>query len=97
MRKIIFAIILLMSGFYSWAQLDYSKYVEPVHKGIESTGLSIYDTNSEKVRPIHVGWFDDNSMFGVDTEDRERVYFILASNAEDRYEAVFIDLTDLPI
>jgi hypothetical protein len=47
MRKIIFAIILLASGLYSCAQLDYSKYVEPVYKGIESTALGIYDTNPE--------------------------------------------------
>ena len=47
MRKIIFVITLLMSGLYSCAQPDYSKYVEPVYKGIESTALSIYDTNPE--------------------------------------------------
>lgn len=42
-----FAFILLVSGLYSCAQLDYSKYVEPVYNGLESTTLSIYDTSPE--------------------------------------------------
>lgn len=47
MRKIMFAFIFLVNGLYSCAQLDYSKYVEPVYNGLESTTLSIYDTNPE--------------------------------------------------
>jgi hypothetical protein len=47
MRKIFFVIILLVSGLYSHAQPDYSKFVKPVYRGIESTTLSIYDTSPE--------------------------------------------------
>lgn len=47
MRKLIFVVILLVSVLCSYAQLNYSKYVKPVYEGIESTTLSIYDTNPE--------------------------------------------------
>jgi len=46
-RRIVFAIAWLVSGLCSYAQLDCSKYVKPVYEGVESTALSIYDTNPE--------------------------------------------------
>ena len=54
MRNLIFIIIGVASGFYSHAQRDYSKYIEPVYKGVESTALSLYDTNPESPDGQHV-------------------------------------------
>jgi hypothetical protein len=47
MRILIFVLLVLARGSYCHAQRDYSKYIEPVYTGIESTALSIYDTNPE--------------------------------------------------
>ena len=54
MRKILFTIILWYGGSNAQAQLDYSKYAQPLYKGKESTTLGIYDTNPESPDGTHV-------------------------------------------
>ncbi|MEM1136668.1 MAG: hypothetical protein AAGI07_12595 [Bacteroidota bacterium] len=47
MKKYLITLIYCSYSFAVLAQLDLSKYVKPVYEGVESTALSIFDTNPE--------------------------------------------------
>jgi hypothetical protein len=106
MRKIIFVIILLVSGLYSYAQLDYSKYIKQVYNGKESTALSIYDTNPESpdgkyicfikypeiVQGGHLGMpVKANVMLKNRTTGNTRMIFEVSCNNHNGVNAIWIN------
>ena len=96
---LVFILIFSFSGLL--AQTDFSKWVNSIYDGAESTALSIFDTNPERIlsawKNEKITWWWVAHVNPSFSADGKRLYFIRAVEGQDKFEAVYINLENTGI